>query len=155
MNIYDVASWILTMEAVPAATAEEIAANPADAVQANAEQAASLIDAFSGSEWWSWGIAGTMVALAVARKVAPGLWGFGADLLYKLVAPYAKRREQEKANMMASTAKCLIETIESMPNHGSIGELKDKLRQNIPEDVEIAIHEVAGAYKAKENTDAG
>lgn len=140
-----------TAEAVPAAVADEVITNPDAALDANKQQAAGMLQTWLTSPLGSWLLAGALTAAAVARRVAPGLWGWGADIAYKLLATYKTRREDEKAYTLASWSTKAIEVMEAMPNEGRIGEFKDKMKSVVTPKMEEALQDTVAHYKTERN----
>lgn len=137
-------------EAVPAATAADILANPDAALAANQDQAGALLDAWLTNPWVSWGVAAGVLILGVTRRLAPGIWGIAANAAYHLLATVSNRETAMRKWRNADVGNTLVRVIEDMPNEGSVGELKAEIRERIGWNLELeqAIQETIAEHRA-------
>lgn len=144
-------------EAIPAATADGILADPNAAQAANEVQAQNLVATWASSPWGAWILAGALTVAAIARRVAPGVWGWAAEVAYNILATMKTRQADHKAYTLAKWSSVAIRTIEAMPDEGTIGELKERVAKTAKsvggfESMEAALQEEIAHYKTERNS---
>lgn len=99
-------------------------------------------DSLSGG-WLAWVVGGALVIAGIVKRT--GLGGPLANMAATWVENAAQRRAKEKAQVLQAGFPMLVQIIDTLPNEGTVGDLKKRISKTVPPEVLAAIHEIKPA----------
>jgi hypothetical protein len=145
--------------AMPAAMAADWQANATAAASASASQAKSTAATAPAQEsiWkqlvgWGVGAMGVLVVLGKALNTANPLTATLVAVLgagYDLLVPRYVRDAEAKRDLLAEGLGKVAHVIETLPNDGTVGQLKGKFLSKLPSAISDHLTEVSTALKAR------